>query len=277
MTTCPVVCSMVPSLPFDTYFTHPCTKYNALSASAHVSEWAYVITFIGVISRGLLVAMQLYPVLYFGPLFFYFPSPRSGTSSDPDVTTRTPMELRLRQELKQKEEELQRQTTALKALRRRVQQNSSKSRQRAKKLRERCNILSAQNTSLKADVASTSALVTKGPLTAAQQRTLVTGKRVRWTDEDVGRALGLRVLSRRAYLYVKEAMQIPLPSFTTLAERTRHFRMVPGMMDSAMWVLRATVTRLNEMERLCVISFDELCLDSRVCYDQSRDTVLEAI
>ena len=179
-------------------------------------------------------------------------------------------------ELKDKEAQLARSKNAVKTLHRRLQQTSSRAKQRSKMLRQQNKILRARNAVLQASSSHASVLAEAGPLTAAQRRALVSGKRVRWSDKDVGTALGLRILSRRAYIYVKECMRIPLPSFTTLSEWTRHFRMTPGLMELALAVLEATVTNLSDMDKLCVLAFDDVSLDGRVCYDQARDAVLEA-
>ncbi|KAF0291988.1 Transposable element P transposase [Amphibalanus amphitrite] len=179
-------------------------------------------------------------------------------------------------ELEAKEAHLTRRKNALKTHHRRLQQTTSRAKQRAKRLREQNKVLRTRNAVLKASSSHASALAEAGPLTAAQRRALVSGKRVRWSDKDVGTALGLRILSRRAYIYVKECMRIPLPSFTTLSEWTRDFRMTPGLMEPALAVLEATVTDLSDMDKLCVLAFDDVSLDGRVCYDQARDVILEA-
>ena len=189
----------------------------------------------------------------------------------------TPMEMihDLTRELDKKKAALKRSRHREKRLRRLTQQTSSKAKQRTKKLRRQNDTLRAQNAALRAALSATRGPASV-PLTTAQRRAALTGRRVRWSEQDVGMALGLRVLSRRAYQYVKDTMKIPLPSFTTVSQWTNHFKMIPGVMESAMWVLKATATGLDDMEKLCVVAFDEISLDSRVCYDQARDTVLEA-
>ena len=47
-------------------------------------------------------------------------------------------------------------------------------------------------------------------------------------------------------------------------------------MDAAAAVPEATAQGMTPLERLCVISFDEMAVDSRFCYDASADQVLSA-
>ena len=199
----------------------------------------------------------------------------SPSSLDPTpLLTQTAREKVLEQKLEQKNAELKRRSAAEATLLRRLQVTRCKAKQRAKKLREQNKTLRARNAALQAAVSQASAYES-GPLSAAQRRAAARGRRVRWSERDVGTALGLRCLSRRAYEYVKDSMKIPLPSLTTLSEWTHHFQMTPGVMESAMCVLEATVTGLDDMGRLCVVAFDEISLDPRVCYDQRRDEIME--
>ncbi|KAF0290298.1 Transposable element P transposase [Amphibalanus amphitrite] len=105
-------------------------------------------------------------------------------------------------------------------------------------------------------------------------RQAATGRRIRWSPGDVSKALGLRCLTRRGYKYAQGVLKIPLPSVSTLSRWTRAFRVTPGVMDAAASVLEAITTDMSDMDRLCVISFDEMSLDSRYCYDSTADQVL---
>ncbi|KAF0289762.1 Transposable element P transposase [Amphibalanus amphitrite] len=107
--------------------------------------------------------------------------------------------------------------------------------------------------------------VIEKPLMAA------TGRRIRWSPGNVS---NLRCLTRKGYKYAQSVLKIPLPSASTLSRWTRAFRVTPGVMDAAASVLEAVTTDMSDMDRLCVISFDEMSLDSRYCYDSTADQVL---
>ena len=119
-------------------------------------------------------------------------------------------------------------------------------------------------------------LIENGVLSKDQVRRAATGRRVCWSAKDVSRALGLRCISRKAYHYVSKVLKIPLPSLSTLSRRTRAFKIAPGVMDAAASVLESTAQGMSQLDRLCVISFDEMAVDSRYCYDAAEDQVLSA-
>ncbi|KAF0301708.1 Transposable element P transposase [Amphibalanus amphitrite] len=152
----------------------------------------------------------------------------------------------------------------------------SKTKTKLSKYRTKCRNLRRENDRLRAELERTRALQAHSCLSSAQQRALVTGKRVTWSEQDVGMALGLRVLSRRAYLYVKDVMKVPLPAFSTLSDWMRHFQMTPGVIEAAMRVLEYSACDFSDADRLCVVSFDEIGLDSRISYDQAHDQIISA-
>ena len=117
-------------------------------------------------------------------------------------------------------------------------------------------------------------LVEDDVLSAAQVRQIVKRRRICWNAGDISKALGLRCLTRKGYKYVRKVLNIPLPSASTLSRWSRNFRVAPGIMEAASAVLEAAVKGMDDMQRLCVISFDEMSLDSRYCYDASSDQVL---
>ena len=111
-------------------------------------------------------------------------------------------------------------------------------------------------------------------ITEKQLSSAESGRRVQWTAEDVSRALGLRCRGHKAYNYVRQVMHLPLPSDTTLSRWIRAFRVTSGVMEAAVTVLQAAVRGMTPLERLCVISFDEMALDGRLCYDASSDQII---
>lgn len=121
-------------------------------------------------------------------------------------------------------------------------------------------------------------LVKEGVFSDRQMRRLATKRRVNWTAADVASAVGLRCVSRKAYSYVQTVMKIPLPSKSTLSRWTRGFRMTDGIIEAAVTVMGAAVRTMEDepLKRICVISFDEVSLDKRWCYDQAVDELLAA-
>ena len=111
----------------------------------------------------------------------------------------------------------------------------------------------------------------RGTLSSQQVRRLATGKRLRWTAEEIGVAVGLRCLSRKAYGYVQHVMCFPMPSASTLSLRTRGFRLTEGIIEGAKQILSAAAQGMSDIDRLCVVSFDEMSLNGRWCFDNTTD------
>lgn len=147
--------------------------------------------------------------------------------------------------------------------------------QRRRWKREKQSLLRERNVAQR-KAAILDRLIKDGMLTKEQVSQAATGRRIRWPARDVARALGLRCISRKGFNYVSKVLRLPLPSASTLSRRTRSFQIAPGVMDAAASVLEATAQGMTPLERLCVVSFDEMALDSRICYDGSADQLLAA-
>uniref|UniRef100_T1IM24 Transposable element P transposase-like RNase H domain-containing protein n=1 Tax=Strigamia maritima TaxID=126957 RepID=T1IM24_STRMM len=74
-------------------------------------------------------------------------------------------------------------------------------------------------------------------------------------------------------MYLREK-GFPLPSKTTMVEWTRHFKCKPGILHDVLAVMNKRAEGFSELDKLCVLSFDEMNVDSRISYDQGLDQVL---
>ena len=108
-------------------------------------------------------------------------------------------------------------------------------------------------------------------LTDQQISSLCTGRRVCWKEEDIVRSLSLRCLSRKGYRYLREKLNFPLPGLTTLRDWTRGFSTPPGLLAMSLKTMASVRDTLSDLERLVVISFDEMSIDARLCYDSGED------
>ncbi len=100
------------------------------------------------------------------------------------------------------------------------------------------------------------------------------GKRVNCKIEDVTKGLAMRAQGIQAYEY-QQQLGFPLPSLTTLREWTKHFVCEPGIMQEVLKLLQAVTKDFRGNDKLCVLSFDEMSIDSRVCYAQALDQILQ--
>ena len=109
--------------------------------------------------------------------------------------------------------------------------------------------------------------------TPGQIRCLLQDKRVKWSSEDIANALTLRALSKKTYNYLRKR-NFPLPARSTLQKWTRQFKCRRGILQEVLSLMKAKATNFTELERICVLSFDEMNIDGRVCYDSSDDVIL---
>lgn len=110
--------------------------------------------------------------------------------------------------------------------------------------------------------------------TPQQIERLLKQRRTRWKDSDISAAITLRSVSRKAYVYLRKKVGIPLPGLSTLRKWTRNLRCLPGLQKEILSVLQEKSKTMSSLEKLTVLSFDEMNIDSRRCYDEREDQVL---
>lgn len=109
-----------------------------------------------------------------------------------------------------------------------------------------------------------------------QLNSIMTKKSVRhWPDEDVSAAFTLRSMSPKFYEYLRTKKGFPLPCKSTLNERAKNFSCEPGLLSSVLSIMKTNSDTLSELERLAVISLDEMSITSEWCYDKGNDTLYE--
>ena len=97
----------------------------------------------------------------------------------------------------------------------------------------------------------------------------------RWSDDDISKSIALRNLSPKAYRYLKEVWQFPLPSVTTLNRWASKFNSEPGILKSVLNLLEHEAKDMREEDRLCVLSFDECSVAHEWVYDKKTDTLID--
>jgi transcriptional regulator with XRE-family HTH domain len=96
----------------------------------------------------------------------------------------------------------------------------------------------------------------------------------KWTQDDICQALTIRLISRRAYKYLRTNRILPLPGISTLEKYFRDFTIEEGYLESVAKLLRTKLTTMEDWEKVCVISFDGIHLTSDVSYDQRHDQIV---
>ncbi|XP_076066389.1 uncharacterized protein LOC143039913 isoform X1 [Oratosquilla oratoria] len=71
-----------------------------------------------------------------------------------------------------------------------------------------------------------------------------------WSDDDISKCIALRNLSPKAYRYLKEVWQLPLPSVTTLNRWASKFNTEPGILKAVFHLLEHEAKDMREEDRL---------------------------
>ena len=115
----------------------------------------------------------------------------------------------------------------------------------------------------------------KGVLTKNQIEILLGKKNyAHWTDEELSMAFTLRYMGKKAYLYVKHKLRIPLPSLSKLHRWAAKLNIQPGSLQCVLECMKAVAPSFQPSERVAVISFDEVKTDELYEYDQKNDKVM---
>ncbi|KAJ8866943.1 hypothetical protein PR048_032805 [Dryococelus australis] len=98
----------------------------------------------------------------------------------------------------------------------------------------------------------------------------LTKKKCCWEKEDIAAAITLRSVSLKAYVYMRNKVNLPLPGLSTVRKWARNL----GIQTEVLTVLEVTSKVMNEIKRSTILLFDEINVDSRLYYDQSEDKIL---
>lgn len=92
-----------------------------------------------------------------------------------------------------------------------------------------------------------------------------------WPDEDISAAFTLRSMSPKCYEYLRTKKGIPLPCKSTLNERAKNFACEPGILHSVLSLMKTKSDSFSSLEKLAVISLDEMSIASEWSYDKGKD------
>lgn len=91
-------------------------------------------------------------------------------------------------------------------------------------------------------------------------------KKIRWSSEDISSAISLQCVSPKAYRYLSKKLNFPLPSLSTLCRRTQVMTLRPGFIDDVFSVMKGKSKNMTDLEKITIISFDEMYLHNRIEY-----------
>ena len=110
--------------------------------------------------------------------------------------------------------------------------------------------------------------------TVHQAQCLISGKPIsRWQDTDVTNALALKSLGIKSYKYIRNVMNIPLPSVSTINRWISGINVEPGILNSVLRMMSQKSESFTLGQKACTLSFDEMKIDKKYCYDRGADRI----
>ena len=95
-------------------------------------------------------------------------------------------------------------------------------------------------------------------------------KRIRWKPEDIATAIALRSVSPKAYRYLRKR-NMRLPGLSTLQTQAAAVNMQPGVLETVLSIMKSKRDQVTEIERLCVLSFDEVYISQEIEIDRKEE------
>lgn len=99
------------------------------------------------------------------------------------------------------------------------------------------------------------------------------GKNIHWSPNDIAAAISLRSVSPKAYRYLR-SHNYPLPALSTLRKWVSNFNVDEGIIHNVLKLMKQKSTELSELDRLCVIAFDEVYLSNKIEIDKKNEQVI---
>lgn len=94
----------------------------------------------------------------------------------------------------------------------------------------------------------------------------------RWSIEDISKAIVIYSAGPRSYrLLLKNGY--PFPAVSTLRSWLKNIKMSPGILKPVFDIIK--LTDMNEMDKVCILSFDEIKIRKVYLYDKANDETLK--
>ena len=93
----------------------------------------------------------------------------------------------------------------------------------------------------------------------------------RWTNSEKSLAMSLYHTSRKAYDLMRTIFQLPAP--TTLVTALQNLHVKPGLCTNIVNLLKVSVNKMRDIEKVCSVVFDEISLKAGLTYNPQDDLV----
>lgn len=114
----------------------------------------------------------------------------------------------------------------------------------------------------------------KKHLSKAQIDRLLYNKNTNWSSQDYAAGVVLLGVSKRFYTYLRSHTKFLLPCISSVKSFVSTIDFEPGLMKNALTLLEFSGKKLSDIDRLVVLSYDEMHLSEKCCYDSKWDQVL---
>lgn len=151
-------------------------------------------------------------------------------------------------------------------------------------LTEKCNVLETEKKSILEDLTKIKYVsdnfevkvqnILLKVFSPGQVKTLLNpNKRIKWSSEDIACAISLRSVSAKAYRYLRNKLKYPLPALSTLRRWVSKLVCSPGILNQVLLIMKNNGKALNDFEKLTCLSFDEMSLSKRLCFERKDEHV----
>ncbi|XP_018049866.1 PREDICTED: uncharacterized protein LOC108688213 [Atta colombica] len=112
--------------------------------------------------------------------------------------------------------------------------------------------------------------------TEGQIRCILEKKKwIQWSIDDYAAAISLQSVSPKGYCYLRTKLHYPLPSLASLREwALKKFRIEEGFLTDVLTVMREKGKELSSLEKLAVLSFDEMTVSSEINFDAKLEKLV---
>lgn len=95
--------------------------------------------------------------------------------------------------------------------------------------------------------------------------------RRRWSSEIKSTCLSINFHSPKCYDFIRTFL--PLPSPVTLKAPMNNLNIKPGFCDDAIHILKSAVQTFSDIDKYCVLTFDEMSLKAGLDYNEKYDII----
>ncbi|KAL4104542.1 hypothetical protein QTP88_019837 [Uroleucon formosanum] len=105
-------------------------------------------------------------------------------------------------------------------------------------------------------------------------------KIIKWELEDITKAIILKIISTKAYNYLRDTLHYALPGLSTLRKWSSNFSIENGVLDGVMAIMEKKVnftiqsTSMDEKDKITALSIDKVYIAHDICFDKVNEKVI---